>query len=73
MSLWDIATGIVDLITLPWANRKADAGARDAAREAYKTTEEGKKLRALEEKLKELDAVQRPEKRIQNHQPDEME
>ncbi len=71
MSLWDLASGIGDFLTLFWRKRKHDDAACDAAREAYKATEEGTKLRTLEEELKKLNTMQSPTKKIQNHQPEE--
>ena len=60
MSLWDVATGIIDLLTLPWASRKAEAAAREAVRKQYEETDEYQKLRALDEKAKALKAEPPP-------------
>lgn len=54
MSLWDLTSGLIDLITLPWTTRKASDATTEAARQQYNESEEGRKLRLLDEKTKNL-------------------
>jgi hypothetical protein len=54
MSLWDIASGIIDLVTVPWTTRKASDATCEAAKQQYNQSEEGRKLRLLDERTKAL-------------------
>lgn len=64
MSLWDIASGIGELLTLSWRRRKDDdAIMADAARKAYQETEEGRNLHTLEDKIRQLEETTNATKR----------